>query len=607
MALPKMSNVEEKVVEFVRDTVQRSTKTIVEGFSNTYEKIVSSISDRTKSVRGLGLGDAASFGLSGSFFEKFGDKLASIFGLDANQKRVEKLLSDIRDTTSDRLDSLNKNFKEFIREWKWDREKGKGVPKEEEGTPPPAPPEIEKKGGWMSWILLLFKDIAALALRAVSVLAIGAAITGSITDAIKKWNIGEAIGDAMGLNDGVGGILNIIIGNAQETFMQKLARYGTYATAGATVGLVGGLPGMIVGGIIGLATGVIIDWVSDWIGKDKIYEFVDELTDKFFSGLDYILGTDVKRIEQRIKDLSKGRGEIEARVLFKQKEIKEIEDKIAQARLEGKEVEVQKLTRQLESVKSDLAGFESERDSYDRRINKLNLDIKNSQKTLWDDVQEFAKEATKYIFSIPRRASDSILSLFTGDRIDEVWTADTDYVYTKGITQRLGDAVEIFIKNFVNKTVDMVVEFFTVTIPKAFDDISDMIQKKFEDAYNKLIDFATTFADEISFRDFLPEKLGGNEKGLFDRIQEKMIQENQKEILKPNDDVRNKMSDSITDNSQQITNNNNNNSTNTVNAPVMNQQNVINRNMNRTPNFSKNLDQTIRNLDSASSGNVINP
>ncbi|QIG73858.1 hypothetical protein PP935_gp083 [Rhizobium phage RHph_N34] len=605
MALPKMSNVEEKVVEFVKDTVQKSTRTIVEGFSNTYEKIVSSISDRTRSIRGLGIGSAASFGLSGSFFEKFGDRLASIFGLDANQKRVEKLLGDIRDTTSERLDSLNKNFKEFIREWKWDREKGQGVPKEEENGPPTPPPAPEKKGGWMSWILLLFKDIAALALRAVSIVAIGAAITASITDAIKKWNIGEALGDAMGLNNGVGGILNIIIGNAQETFMQKLARYGTYATAGATIGLVGGLPGMIVGGIIGLATGVIIDWITDWIGKDKIYEFVDELTDKFFSGLDYILGTDVKRIEQRIKDLTRGRGEIEARILFKQKEIKEIEDQIAKARLEGKDVEVQKLSRMLESVKKDLAGFQSEADSYDRRINDLNKDIKNQQKSLWTDIENFASEASKYVFSIPRRMSDSILSLLTGDRIDEVWTADTDYVYTKGITQRLGDAVEIFIKNFVNKTVDMVVEFFTVTIPKAFDDISEMIQKKFEDAYNKLIDFATTFADEISFRDFLPEKLGGNEKGLFDRIQEK-IKENQKEVLSSNDDSRNRLSESITDNSQKITNNNNN-STNTVNAPVMNQQNVVNRNMNRAPNYSKNLDQTIRSLDGVSSGNVINP
>ncbi|QIG69650.1 hypothetical protein EVB81_081 [Rhizobium phage RHph_I46] len=605
MALPKMANVEEKVVEFVRDTVQRSTRTIVEGFSNTYEKIVSSISDRTKSIRGLGIGNAASFGLSGSFFEKFGDKLASIFGLDANQKKVEKLLSDIRDTTSERLDSLNKNFKEFIREWKWDREKGNGVPREEENAPPTPPPAPEKKGGWMSWILLLFKDIAALALRAVSVVAIGAAITASITDAIKKWNIGEALGDAMGLNNGVGGILNIIIGNAQETFMQKLARYGTYATAGATIGIVGGLPGMIVGGIIGLATGVIIDWITDWIGKDKIYAFVDELTDKFFSGLDYILGTDVKRIEQRIKDLTKGRGDIEARILFKQKEIKEIEDQIAKARFEGKNVEVQKLTRMLESVKKDLAGFQSEADSYDRRINDLNADIKNQQKGLWSDIQSFASKATRYIFSIPRRASDSILSLFTGDSLVDVWTADTDYIWTKGITQRLGDAVEIFIKNFVNKTIDMVVEFFTVTIPKAFDDISNMIQKKFEEAYNKLIDFATTFADEISFRDFLPEKLGGSEKSLLDRIQEK-IKENQKEVLSSNDDSRNRLSESITDNSQKITNNNNN-STNTVNAPVMNQQNVVNRNMNRAPNYSKNLDQTIRSLDGVSSGNMINP
>ncbi|QNH71371.1 hypothetical protein PP938_gp157 [Rhizobium phage AF3] len=605
MALPKISNTEEKIVGFVRDTIERSTRTIVDGFTNISDRIVTSIGDKTKNMFGsIDLGDLLAASFAGSFLGKFGDKLGSVFGIGDNRVRIENLLKDIKDATASRLDSLNKNINEFIREWKYDQEKENGFgPKE---TPPENPdiPKPEKKGSLLNMALLFFKDLASLALRAVSLAAIGAAITGSIITGIKEWKIGEVIGDSLGLNNGLGGILNIVIGNAQESFMQKLARYGTYAAAGATIGIAGGLPGMIVGGMIGLATGVILDWVSDWIGKDKIYAFADKLTDSLFSGLDFILGTDVKRLEGRIKDLATGKGNIEEMIVGKQKEIRDIEAKIAQARMDGKTTEVLKLTNLLESTKKDLVDLQKTSDSYDERIKDMQSQIKNQQKNLLDKAADYSGVVLDYIYSMPLRAIDSVLALFTGDRIDNIWTADADSAYTDSISVKMSKAVGKFVDDLVDNTVDAVVTFFTETLPKTFDDIGDLVSKKFSDVIAKLTELASTVVDEISYRDFLPETLGGSEKGLFDRVQEK-IKENEKRLTE-NDDVRNKMSDSIVDNSSKITNNNNT-TNNSVNAPVLNQQNVVNRNVTRVPNYTKNLDNTARMLETDTRGVPIGP
>ncbi|QGZ13840.1 hypothetical protein PP939_gp003 [Rhizobium phage RL38J1] len=605
MALPKISNTEEKVVGFVRDTIERSTRTIVDGFTNISDRIVASIGDKTKNMFGsIDLGDLLTASLAGSFLGKIGDKLGSVFGIGENRVRIENLLKDIKDATASRLDSLNKNINEFIREWKYDQEKENGFGPKEPTPENPEVPKPEKKGGLLNMALLFFRDLASLALRAVSLAAIGAAITGAVITGIKEWKIGEVIGDSLGLNNGLGGILNIIIGNAQESFMQKLARYGTYAAAGATIGIAGGLPGMIVGGMIGLATGVILDWVSDWIGKDKIYAFADQLTDSLFAGLDFILGTDVKRLEGRIKDLAKGKGNIEEMIVAKQKEIQDIEAKIGQARMEGKTTEVQKLMNLLEGTKKDLVDLQKASDTYDNRIMDLKSQIKHQQKNLLGKAADYSGVVLDYIYSMPLRAIDSVLALFTGDRIDNIWTADTDSAYTDSISVKMSNAVGKFVDDLVDSTVDAVVTFFTETLPKAFDDIGDLVSKKFSDVIAKLTELASTVVDEISYRDFLPESLGGNEKGLFDRVQEK-IKENEKKLTE-NDDVRNNLSDSIVDNSSKITNNNNT-TNNSVNAPVLNQQNVVNRNVTRVPNYTKNLDNTARMLETDTRGVPIGP
>jgi hypothetical protein len=633
MALPQVDPIESKLTDVMKDVFDRTTNIITQNFMRISDSITDSLSRGIKQITGyrvLDLSDLLTFSFSNTIFDKISNKFSSLFGRGESSTKLEELVADQTDQTVEQLLDLNKSFTKFIKNQEWDQEKDDF--EDSDQTPPaPAIPVAENKMSFSAIFGTLFKDLIKLAMRAVPIALVGGAIAASMISGVKEWDIGEKIGSALGLGKDVGGLVNLLIGNAQEGLLNKFARYGTYAAAGAAIGAVGLLPGIVAGGIIGLITGIVFDVVSGWIGKDKIYQFVDKLTDSFWTGLEYITGTDVNRLEKRIKELTAGKGNIEEMIVQKHKDINELESKIAKARDSGKSIELQKLTKLLDTTKSELTDLEKSSSDYDKRISDMKIEINDAKKTFWDKSGDFIKTASWYILSIPARLIDTITDVFTGKGNEEQlseWTRSTKDTVIQSKILNFERTIGKAVGDLVWKIVDQVSDFFMKDLPKAFDDIGNMLKKTLSDAYNELVDLASTIAKEISFRDFLPETLGGNTEGLFDRVQ-RILNDKEKQIqsdhdknsdVPGSDQLRDNIQSPIRENTTSRDNiseglrhsimnvqNDNSKSSSTLNAPIVTQNNVSHRNMTTAPNYAKNVDPTSRLMDLANSGVVVLP
>ncbi|AKE44684.1 hypothetical protein AU106_gp053 [Sinorhizobium phage phiM9] len=620
MALPELANFEDKIANALGGAIDRTSRSISEGLLKVSDRIVDSVNSGIREVSGwksLDLDDLIKLNFTGNVFDKIGERFSGLFSSNkTDQSRLEGLIVELKDDTVEQLEDVNKNMTKFFKKWDWDDEKEETESPKVEPLEDPLP-EPKKEFNFNALFAGLFKNLFKAATKAVSVIALGAAITTSIVKGIDEWNLGEQIGESLGLNKNIGGVVNLLIGNAREGLLNKFARYGTYALAGATAGAVGLLPGIIVGGILGLAAGVIVDAISSWIGKDKIYEVVDELTDTFWSGLEYITGTDIKRLEKRIQDLTKGKGTVEHEILMKQKEINELETKIAQARADGKSVELQKLLNAHEEATAALSELSKSSENYDKRISQMREDIKNADKGLAEKIKEVSQKAWDYTLTIPVRMLDSMVALFTDFDFKKVWTTDSKDIWDQSTYTKFQRTARKFVNDFVWNAIDQIEIFITETLPQKFDEIVSSIQQSIEDAFADLKNLASIIADEVSVRDLIPEAIGGNSEAFTERVRRRLQEtqrENESEELRerPKEEIRENtsQSDNVSDNLRNelatMTKDFSDRSTN-VNAPIMNQNNITHRNMTQAPNHSKNQDSTSRLMDLANSGIVIVP
>lgn len=603
MALPVISNVEKKITDKIKSTVESIPSRISDSFGNLADGLKHGISAGVKSSTGFDIEDfKKSFNL-----DRFTNTLSEEFSAlttatEVHSSRLEELIEEMKDETTEELEGVNDKLSGLEKFLKWEKEKGMHWNTKPVIPPEPEVPEEDPKIKISALLMGALGKLIKGAFRAIPAALVAGALVVSIKDGIKSWDIGEAIGERLGLNSNVGGIVNTLIGNAQESLIDKISRYGKYAAAGAALGAVGFLPGIILGGILGAATGMLVDAVASWIGKDKIFSFVDSVADSVFEGIEFFTGTDKNRLAERIEKLKKAKGDVGDAIAKQIEAIADVDKKIADARASGKDYELQRLERVRDQAVQRLEDMKKQTTDLDSRISEFQKQSDNASQGFIKDAEDFADKALDYVVSIPLRYIDSFVDWFSGKSIWGRWTMSTDEAYENSPVLKAFENAEKIVSTHINDTATRLADFFIKDIPDSFNRLVEIIQNSISDAFNSVVEVAKIAADEISVKDFVPSFLGGSEKGLSERISERLNSR-----VEDNTEKRSSVVNQVNDSVDQLSTTNNDNSNNTVNSSVFNSTNVVNKNMQRAPNSTSNTDSTSRLLELSGSGAVILP